>query len=556
MAIAKTKGSGRDELMTVPKEISKPPEISPFRPKYQEKTPPCVSHCPNEVDIRGWVTTIAQAEAYGLTKEQALELAWKNITDQNPFPAVCGRVCPHPCETECNRKNKDGAVGISALERFVGDFGIARRLKLAKLSEETHPEKIAMIGSGPAGLSCAYQLCRRGYSVTVFEAFNLPGGMLRYGIPQYRLPREILDAEIGRIVDLGVELKCGVTVGKDISFDRLRQEYRAIFVGIGAHKGLNLGVPGEDAENVLTGAEFLNRANSGEPVQVGRKVVVIGGGDSAIDAARLSRRLGAEVTILYRRTCEEMPAIEDEVAAALEEGVSIEFLSAPIEILRDNGKAVGLKCVRMRLGSPDGSGRPKPVPIAGAEFEIEASMIVAAISQEPEFEPVAELREGADWIKADEWGETKLPGVYAGGDDLALALVATAIFQGRMAARAIEAHLRGGEPEKPEAHPGSCKVITDWYAEAERHERQRLPVEQRDLEGEIQKGLSEEEALEEANRCMSCGMCMDCETCWTYCANNCFVRLPRGEHYRVQLDLCNGCKKCAEGCPTGYLELI
>jgi NADPH-dependent glutamate synthase beta subunit-like oxidoreductase len=196
------------------------------------------------------------------------------------------------------------------------------------------------------------------------------------------------------------------------------------------------------------------------------------------------------------------------------------------------------------------------VPIAGSEFEIEASMIVAAISQEPEFEPVAELREGADWIKADEWGATKLPGVYAGGDDLALALVATAIFQGRMAARAIEAHLRGGDPEKPEAHPGSCKVIAEWYAEAERHERQRLPVEQRDLKAEIQKGLSEEEALEEANRCMSCGMCMDCETCWTYCANNCFVRLPKGEHYRVQLDLCNGCKKCAEGCPTGYLELI
>jgi len=429
-------------------------------------------------------------------------------------------------------------------------------LQLAKLSEETHPEKIATIGSGPASLSCAYQLCRRGYSVTVFEAFNLPGGMLRYGIPQYRLPREILDAEIRRIVDLGIELKCGVTVGKDISFERLRKEYRAIFVGIGAHKGLNLGVPGEDAENVLTGAEFLNRANSGEPVQVGRKVVVIGGGDSAIDAARLSRRLGAEVTILYRRTCEEMPAIEDEVAAALEEGVLIEFLSAPTEVLRDNGIAVGLKCVRMRLGPPDESGRPKPVPIAGSEFEVEASMIVAAISQEPEFEPVAELREGADWIRADEWGATKLPGVYAGGDDLALALVATAIFQGRMAARAIEAHLSGHEPEKLEAHPGPCKVIADWYAEAERHERPRLPVEQRDLEAEIQKGLSEEEALEEAKRCMSCGMCMDCETCWMYCTNNCFVKLPKGEHYKVKLELCNGCKKCAEACPCGYIEMM
>ncbi len=541
--------------MTMPNESSKPPDISPLRPKYQEKTPPCVSHCPNEADIRSWITTIAQAEAYGRTKEQALELAWQKITDQNPFPAVCGRVCPHPCETECNRKSKDGAVGIHALERFVGDFGIVHGLKLARLSDETHPEKIAIIGSGPAGLSCAYQLRRRGYPVTVFEAFDQPGGMLRYGIPKYRLPREILDAEIRRIVNLGVELKCGVAVGKDISFEQLRQEYRAIFVGIGAHKGLSLGVPGEDAVNVLTGAEFLNRTNSGESVQVGSKVVVIGGGDSAIDAARLGRRLGAEVTILYRRTWDEMPAIKDEIAAALEEGVSIEFLSAPTEVLRDNGRAVGLKCVRMQLGTPYASGRPKPVPVAGSEFEIEASAIIAAVSQEPE-KPVAELFEGTDWIQTDEWGATKWPGIYAGGDDLALALVATAIFQGRMAAQAIEAHLRGGKLVKPDAHPGVSKVIADWYVEAERHERQRLPVEQRNLDAEIQKGLSEQEALEEAQRCMSCGMCMDCETCWTYCANNCFLRLPKGEHYRIKLDLCNGCKKCAEGCPTGYLELI
>ncbi len=540
--------------MTVPDEISKPPEISPLRPKYLEKTPPCVSHCPNEVDIRGWVTTIAQADSYGRTNEQALELAWRQITDQNPFPAICGRVCPHPCEAECNRKSKDGAVAIDALERFVGDFGIARGLKLAKLSDEVHMEKIAIIGSGPAGLSCAYQLRRRGYSVTVFEAFGRPGGMLRYGIPRYRLPREILDAEIRRIVDLGVDLKCGIAVGKDISFEQLRRDFKAIFVGIGAHKGLILGVPGEDAVNVLTGAEFLNRANSGEPVQVGRKVVVVGGGDSAIDAARLSKRLGAEVTILYRRTRDEMPAIADEVDAALEEGISIEFLAAPTEILRDNGNAVGLRCVRMQPGPPDASGRPRPSPIDGSQFEIKASMIVAAISQEPE--PVAELREGADWIKADEWGKTRLPGIYAGGDDLALALVATAIFQGRMAARAIEAHLQGGEPENPDGLPAAGKVIADWYVEADRHERQRLPVEQRDLDAEIQKGFSEQEALEEAKRCMSCGMCMDCETCWTYCANNCFVRLPKGEHYRIKLDVCNGCKKCAEGCPTGYLELV
>jgi NADPH-dependent glutamate synthase beta subunit-like oxidoreductase/Pyruvate/2-oxoacid:ferredoxin oxidoreductase delta subunit len=531
-------------------------EISPLRPRYSEKTPPCISHCPNETDIRGWLTTIAQAEAYGRTNEQALELAWNKITDSNPFPAICGRVCPHPCEEQCNRKNKDGPVAINALERFVGDFGIAKNLKLTRLSERNHNERIAIIGSGPAGLSCAYQLSRRGYRVAVFEAFSQPGGMLRYGIPKYRLPRSVLDAEIQRILDLDVELKCNVVVGKDVSLEQLKQEYKAIFVGIGAHKGLKLGVPGEDAGNVFTGTEFLNRTNSGESVQVGGKVVVVGGGDTAVDAARLSRRLGADVTILYRRTMAEMPAIASEIEGALEEGVTIDFLAAPTEILRNSEMAVGLKCIRMELGAPDISGRPRPIPKAGSEFKIEATTIIAAISQEPELGPVAELREGKDWIEADEWGATNSAGIYAGGDDLALALVATAVRQGRIAAQAIDAHLRGGNIEKPVAHPEANKVNLDWYKESARHERQHLPVELRDMDAEIEINLSETEALEEAKRCMSCGMCMDCETCWMYCVHNCFVRLPKGEHYRIKMEVCNGCKKCAEACPCGYIDLV
>jgi NADPH-dependent glutamate synthase beta subunit-like oxidoreductase/Pyruvate/2-oxoacid:ferredoxin oxidoreductase delta subunit len=531
-------------------------EISPLRPKYSEKTPPCISHCPNEADIRGWLTTIAQAEAYGRTNEEALELAWQQITDRNPFPAVCGRVCPHPCEADCNRKNKDGSVAINAMERYVGDFGIKKELKLTKLSDEKHSEKIAIIGSGPAGLSCAYQLSRRGYPVTVFEAFSQPGGMLRYGIPKYRLPREVLDAEIQKILDLGVELKCNFVVGKDTTLDKLREEYKAIFVGIGAHKGYNLGVPGEDASNVFTGTEFLNKANSGEPVEIGNKVIVIGGGDTDIDAARVSKRLGADVTILYRRTRNEMPAIAPEIDGALEEGIKIEFLSNPTEVIRNNGSAVGLKCIRMELGEPDESGRRRPVPKEGSEFEIDATSVIAAISQEPDFEPVPELREGKDWIKADEWGVTKSPGIYAGGDDLSLALVATAVFQGRMAAQAIEAHMRGESLKKPAALPKADKVLLDWYPESARHERQHIPVEQREMDTEIECGLTDEEALDEAKRCMSCGMCMDCETCWMYCTNNCFVRLPKGEHYKIKMEVCNGCKKCAEACPCGYIDLI
>ena len=251
-----------------------------------------------------------------------------------------------------------------------------------------------------------------------------------------------------------------------------------------------------------------------------------------------------------------MPAIAPEIEGALEEGVAIEFLAAPIEVLRNNGTAVGLRCIRMELGPADASGRPRPVPKPGTEFDLEATAIIAAISQEPDFGPVAELRDGKDWIKTDEWGMTASSRVYAGGDDVELALVATAICQGRIAAQAIATHLQGGSPAKPPVYPAAEKVNLGWYKESARNERQHVPVQQRNMETEIEAGLSEAEALEEAKRCMSCGMCMDCETCWMYCTNNCFVRLPKGEHYKIKMEVCNGCKKCAEACTCGYIDLI
>jgi NADPH-dependent glutamate synthase beta subunit-like oxidoreductase/Pyruvate/2-oxoacid:ferredoxin oxidoreductase delta subunit len=533
------------------------PGVSSLRPRYISKTPPCAGGCPNGNDIRELLVTIAQAEAYGRTNDQAFEIVWKRLTERNPFPAACGRVCPHPCEDSCNRKGKDGAVAINAVERFIGDYGISKHLQLSRLNNETRSEKVAIVGAGPAGLSCAYQLARRGYPVTVFEAFPKPGGMLRYGIPKYRLPREVLDAEIQRIVDLGVELKCGCVIGKDISLEQLRKDYQAVFVGIGAQKGLKLRVPGEEAPNVFSGTDFLNAVNAGQPPQVGGKVIVIGGGDTAIDAARVSKRLGADVTLLYRRTRAEMPAVKSEIEGALEEGVKIEFLAAPVEVLQRDGGAVGMRCIRMQLGEPDASGRPRPVPQPGSEFEMEASSVIAAISQEPEFKGFENLHSGKDWVKADGFGVTPVDGVFAGGDDVELGLVTIAISQGRYAADAIDARFRGLKAEKPMLPPviNSDKVKLDWYKPAERHQRGQVAVAERGADTEIELGLSEAEVVDEAKRCMSCGMCMDCETCWMYCTPNCFVKLPKGEHYKVKLELCDGCKKCADVCPCGYIEM-
>jgi NADPH-dependent glutamate synthase beta subunit-like oxidoreductase len=529
-------------------------EISPQRPAYVAKLPPCAGGCPCGTDIRGWLTTVAQADAYGRTTDEAYQLAWEKITDRNPFPSVCGRVCPHPCEDGCNRSEKDGPVAINALEQFIGDFGIDHGLKLSKLTAEERTEKIAVVGAGPAGLSCAYQLARRGYSVTVFEAFQRPGGMLRYGIPKYRLPREVLDAEIQRILDLGVTLETGAVIGSNVSVEQLRKEYSAVFVGIGAHGGLKLRIPGDNAPNVLTGTEFLNHANSGEDVHVGQTVLVIGGGDTAIDAARMSKRLGADVTILYRRTSSEMPAIAAEVDGALQEGVKIEYLCAPVEILTADGKAVGARCIRMDLGERDSSGRPRPVPRPGSEFELKADTIIAAISQAPQLDG---LGVGEKWIKTEGAAVTGMDGVFAGGDGIELGLVTIAIAQGRFAAEAIDAYVRG-VPLAPVSTPpaiGKERVHLDWYKPANRHERMEVPLVQRAADTEVQVGLLEAEALEEAKRCMSCGMCMDCETCWMYCTNNCFVKLPKGEHYKVKLELCNGCKKCADACPCGFIQM-
>lgn len=535
-------------------------ETSALRPKFTPKTPPCSFTCPSNTDIRGYLTTIAQSEFYGRKYEQSLEMGWYILTDKNPFPAVCGRVCPHPCEKECNRKEKDAAVSINAIERFIGDYGIKNGLKHKKITEESYPEKIAVIGAGPSGLSCAYQLARRGYSVTVFEGFDKPGGMLRYGIPSYRLPKDILDAEINAILELGIQLKCKTKVGQDISLDQLKKEYNAIYVAIGAHKGLALGVPGEEAKNVFTGADYLHRINAGQQVALGNKVIVIGGGNSAVDTARVARRTGAEVTILYRRTKAEMPAIEHEINQAEEEGIVIELLSAPVEVIMAGDKVAGLKCIRMELGEPDESGRRRPIPIKDSEFEIEASAIIPSISQSPIFTGLEQIKNDKGWISVDERGKTALDKVFAGGDVTnQLGLVTEAIGLGRKSAEAIDDYLRQREPGKVIAPTiiRHTKMNFNYYNTLPRTEIEYLaPADRVHNFNEVASTITESQAIEETKRCMSCGHCFDCENCYTLCSDSAVKRLPKGQHFEFNLALCQGCKKCAEECPCGYIDMI
>jgi heterodisulfide reductase subunit A len=361
---------------------------------------------------------------------------------------------------------------------------------------------------------------------------------------------------------MGVELKVNTCVGKDISMDDLRKDYQAIFVGIGAHQGLKLRIEGEDAENVWTGTDFLHKVNQGEAVEVGQKVVVIGGGDTAIDAARVARRLGADATVLYRRTKDEMPAIDEEITGAEEEGVNIEFLAAPIEIYGNNGKATGMKCQRMELGEPDASGRRRPVPIDGDTFDLDFSTLIAAISQAPDFKGFEEFIEGKDWIKVDEKYNTKAENCYSGGDNINLGLVIDAIFHGRMAAFAINEKFAGEAYPQIPPKMGTIrydKMLLSHYEAMDRTEATEIPVDERfkDLTAEIVKTFTQDEAISEAKRCMSCGKCFDCGNCWMYCQDQAVIKpLQKGDPYTFKLEFCNGCKKCVENCPCGYIEMF
>lgn len=480
---------------------------------------PCKAACPAGCSAQGYIALLAQGRY-----QEAIDLIRQTIT----FPSVCGRVCPAFCEQQCRRSQVEEPLAIASLKRFLADWERAQGGPKFERVERTREERIAIIGSGPAGLTAAADLVRMGYGVTVFEALPVAGGMMRVGIPAYRLPREVLQKEIDSIADLGVEIRTGVRIGTDLPFDKLFEDgFKAVFVAAGAHRSQRLGVEGEDAEGVVGGAEFLRRVSLEQRTEVGPRVAVIGGGNTAMDAARTALRLGAqEVSVIYRRSRAEMPAWDKEVREAEAEGVKLVFLAAPTKVIVQNGRVVGLTCIKMELGEPDASGRRRPVPIPGSEFTIHVDTVIPAISQSPELDflpaDIARNKDGTLIVGKDSLATSK-PGVFAGGDVASgPATVVEAIAAGHKAASAIDRFIRGELPlaeEKP-----TLPVVTEPVdaRDMERVPRQKMPTVSHSganvkVDVELELGFTEEQARAEANRCLKCGGCSECYVCERVC---------------------------------------
>jgi NADPH-dependent glutamate synthase beta subunit-like oxidoreductase len=604
-------------------------------PTYVHKTPPCQGSCPSGEDIRGWLQIVRGIEkpSEGMSWQ---EYAFRRSTDANPFPSMMGRVCPAPCQEGCNRNEVEDFVGINSVEQFIGDYGLEEGLKFEKPEHESG-KQVAIVGGGVAGMAAAYQLRRRGHGATIFDERAELGGMSRYGIPGYRMPRDVMDGENQRIIDMGVEVRMNTRVGRDISFEQLEQDYDAILLAIGAQQGRTLDIPGGDAPNCVSGVAFLAAFNEGRMSKTAKKVVVIGGGDTAMDVVSVARRLGhintphtgdrpeavirdltahdvattasregSEVLLIYRRPVEQMPAAEHERITAAQEGITLRGSLAPKElVLAEDGRATALRVIEVDW--TDGNMTPKE----GSEFDIECDLVVPAVGQGGDLTGMEDFDNGRGLIDADKFYQVPdKPGYFVCGDIVRPHLLTTAIGQASIAVDSIDRYLdkeEYGKRPKVDVHhfnlldklretslePEEYSSQQDWGTDAARYavhnyedrsEAEIIPHDElflshfpftarnRRLETGVNaaevlgsfkerfRGLGETEAQAEAERCMSCGMCFECDNCVIYCPQDAVLRTPpkeatMGRYVYTDYDRCIGCHICAEVCPTGYIKM-
>jgi NADPH-dependent glutamate synthase beta subunit-like oxidoreductase len=515
------------------------------RAVYIDRLPPCNHACPAGENIQQW---LYEAEEGGAGYERA----WRKIMEDNPFPAIMGRVCYHPCETACNRGHLDEAVGINSVEGFLGDEAIERGWQV-EIDAEPSGKRVLVVGAGPSGLSSAYHLTRMGHAVTIREAGPMTGGMMRFGIPKYRLPREVLDVEVERILALGVELELNAKV-TNAAEAMAEGGFDAAFLAVGAHVAKRAYVPAGSAAHVLDAVSLLRGMEEGERPLLGRRVAVYGGGDTAMDAARTAKRLGAdEAVVVYRRTRDRMPAHDVEVQEAEEEGVLMRWLSTIRHA--DEGRLV---LERMEL---DEGGSPQPT---GEVEELEADSLVLALGQECDLslvEDVPEIEVDDGVVQVGPNLMTGHPGIFAGGDMVpAERSVTVGIGHGKKAARHIDAWLRGAAYEPPPKHElASFDTLNTWYySDAPRTHRPRLErVRRQTTFEEVVQALDEDNALFEARRCLSCGTCFSCDNCYGVCPDNAVIKLGEpGERYEIDLDFCKGCGMCVAECPSGAIQMV
>jgi NADPH-dependent glutamate synthase beta subunit-like oxidoreductase len=531
--------------LTLPPDLEHEHRTGPQRtqrPVYLDILPPCNHACPAGEDIQGWLA-LAQAGQ--------LQQAWQHLMRDNPLPAVHGRVCYHPCETSCNRANLDSPVAIHAVERHLGDLAV-REAWTPPIEAPASGKRVLVVGAGPSGLSAAYHLARRGHQVEIREAGPRPGGMMLFGIPAYRLPRAVLGEEVARIERMGVRILLGHKV-EDLLAEKQEGAFDAVFLAVGAHIARHTEIPGRDAARILEATSFLQQVSSGERPQLGRKVAVYGGGNTAMDAARVARRLGHEPLIIYRRDRAHMPAHGFEADEALEEGVVIHWLRS---IRAADDGAITVEVMEL-----DPDGRPQPT---GRIETLEADSLILALGQDVDTGflrrvPGIELRADGT-VVVDDNLMTGHPGVFAGGDMVPSARTVTvAVGHGKKVARAIDAYLRGASEAPAARKPIATfdKLHLWFFVDAAQRPQPRLEPARR-VSGfdEVVAGLTEPQAVFEAKRCLSCGNCFECDGCFGACPENAVVKLGKGARYRFDYDRCTGCATCFRQCPSHAIEMV